>query len=159
MDFDEFFDAVEKEGLELAFSTSEPLPPLQLSNEAMFHLPLISITILMLSKGRSKPKVDSIGQLVGECFEDNFAGFRGSAQHLGWSAALRLRTVQALTFLEAAALIVVKEADRSISATPLGALVVGDALRRGGDLAFNLYSMERSYRNIRSERQLRMDFQ
>lgn len=157
MDFDDFFDAVETEGLELTFATSEPLPPLRLSNEAMFHLPLIAITILMIAKGRSKPKVDSIGQLVGECFEGNFSGFRGSAQHLGWSAALRLRTVQALTFLETAGLVDVKGADKSIAATAQGQRVIATALRQEGDLAFNLYSMERSYRNIRSERQLRMD--
>lgn len=159
MDFDDFFDAIERDGLELSFSNTEPVPPARLSNEAMFHLPLIAITILMICKGRSKPKVDSIGQLIGECFEETFAGFRGSAQHLGWSAALRLRTVQALTFLEAAGLVSVRAGDRAIAATAEGQRVVGVALKQDGDLAYNLYRMDRSYRNIRNERQMRINLQ
>lgn len=158
MDFDGFFDAVELDGIELSFTGVEPPPPIRLSNEAMFHLPLIAITVLMLSKGRSKPKVDSIGQVVGECFEGTFAGFHGSAQHLGWSAALRLRTVQALTFLEAAGLVEVKPGDRTIAATNEGQRVVASALRRNGDLAYNLLAIDRNFRNIRNEHQLRINF-
>jgi hypothetical protein len=35
----------------------------------------------------------------------SFYGFKGSAQHLGWSANLRIRTIKAVNFLEATKLI------------------------------------------------------
>jgi hypothetical protein len=157
MKFAEFFETVKSKGVEVAFDHSGALEPARLNNEAMFHLPLIAITVLMLAKGRSKPKVDALGQLVGECFEHTLSGFRGSAQHLGWSAALRLRTVQALTFLEASGLVIVRSNDNTVVATDEGQNVIGAALRQNGDLAITLYGIDRSYRNLRAERQLRME--
>lgn len=156
MKFSEFFAAVKHEGLEVEFDHPYKIEPVRLDNEAMFHLPLIAITVLMLAKGRSKPRVDILGQLVGECFEQTFSGFRGSAQHLGWSAALRLRTVQALTFLEASGLVVVKADNKSVVATEDGQRVIQAALRASSDLSVALYNLDRSYRNIRIERQLRL---
>src|SRR5688572_23353906 len=143
MKFSEFFEAIKDEGLEVQFDHSAKIEPVRLNNEAMFHLPLIAITVLMLSKGRSKPKVDILGQLIGECFEQTFSGFRGSAQHLGWSAALRLRTVQALTFLEASGLVVVRSGDKSVVATEEGQRVIQVALRDSSDLAIALYGLDR----------------
>jgi hypothetical protein len=140
--------------VELAFEGTPESQPARLSNEAMFHLPLIAITILMMSKGHSKPRVDEIGQLVGDCFERTFSGFRGSAQHLGWSASLRVRTVQALAFLEQAGLVEIGAPAKKISATTLGRSVIDFALAIKGDLAYNLVMAGRTYRNIRSERQL-----
>lgn len=156
MKFKEFFERVQQEGIELEFEVSTALPPLRLSNEAMFHLPLIAITILMMAKGRAKPSVDQIGQLVGDCYERTFPGFRGSAQNLGWSASLRVRTVQALSFLEQASLVCVESTERRIVATDAGKTVIEKALSIGGDLASNLISVERSYRDMRVEKQLRL---
>ena len=157
MKFAEFFEVVKRDGVEISFDHRSPVEPARLSNEAMFHLPLIAITVLMLAKGRSKPKVDAIGQLVGECFERTLSGFRGSAQHLGWSAALRLRTVQALTFLEESGLVIVRSSDNAVIATDEGQKVVGSVLSQNNDLARTLYGVERSYRNLWAERQLRME--
>lgn len=152
----EFFSLVRAEGIEVDFDYRSEAPPSQLSNEAMFHLPLIAIAILMMSKGHVKPSVDEIGQLVGDCYEQSFPGFRGSAQHLGWSASLRVRTVQALAFLEQARLVGIDPRSNKIASTQLGKEVVDRAMSEGGDLACNLVSVERTYRNIRAERQLRL---
>jgi len=156
MKFSDFFNQIRVHDIEVAFDYALESPPPRLSNEAMFHLPLIAITILMISKGHVKPAVEEIGQLVGDCFERTFPGFRGSAQHLGWSASLRVRTVQALAFLEQSALVEVEAPARKIVATPLGRAVIDRAVAMGGDLASNLVVVERSYRNIRIERQLRL---
>ena len=152
----EFFERIRMEGIEIDFDYRSEAPPARLSNEAMFHLPLIAIAILTMAKGHTKPSVDGIGQLVGDCYEQSFPGFRGSAQHLGWSAALRVRTVQALAFLEQAHLVEIESVTNKIEATSLGRAVVDRAISLGGDLASNLMLVERSYRNIRAERQLRL---
>jgi len=154
MTFLEFFNQIRTSGIEVEFDRLQEATPPRLSNEAMFHLPLIAISILMISKGHVKPAVDHLGQLVGDCFERTFPGFRGSAQHLGWSASLRVRTVQALAFLEQARLVDVGAGDKRIAATTSGRAVIEHAISEGGDLASHLIILERSYRDIRSERQL-----
>lgn len=158
MEFDQFFSRIKSEAVEVDFRgvSHLPLAVPRLSNEAMFHLPLIAITILMLSKGQSKPVVSEVGQLVGDCYERTFPGFRGSAQHLGWSSALRVRTVQALAFLEQSGLVDVERIHKKISATCAGRDVLSRALDANGDLASNLMAVERRYRDIRAERQLRL---
>lgn len=154
MNFSEFFERVRAEGLEVEFDHRAPATAARLSNEALFHLPLIAITVLMIAKGHIKPSVEELGQLVGDCFERTFSGFRGSAQHLGWSASLRVRTVQALAFLEQAELVEIQSPDAKVVATTLGRKVLGRALDAGGDLAHNLILVERSYRNVKVDRQL-----
>jgi hypothetical protein len=152
----EFFDEVEARGIEVHFDHASPAAPQRLSNEALFHLPLIAITILMMSKGHAKPTISELGQLVGECYERAFPAFRGSAQHLGWSASLRVRTVQALSFLEQAQLVEIESVSRKISASEVGRKVINRALAKADDLAETLAAVERNFKNIKSERQLRL---
>lgn len=154
MDYNEFFRAVRERGVELRFDNSTLGPPARLSNEALFHLPLIAMTILILAKDRRKPKVDELGQLVGECFERTFAGFRGSSQHLGWSSNLRVRTVRALTFLEQASLVKVEGEQRKLVTTNAGRAVISAALASESDLSYTLRLVERNYRNICVEKQM-----
>ena len=153
MNYEAFFQEVKDSGIELSFDNAGSSPPARLSNEALFHLPLLAITILVLAKDKRKTKANQIGQLVGECFERLFTGFKGSSQHLGWSANLRVRTVRALTFLEAAGLVDVGV--NRVSATEKGRRVLRDALSdQHSDLNFTLRLIERVYRDISVERQL-----
>lgn len=154
MNFDEFFEEAIEQDLAIPFQRTEVADSHRLSNEALFHLPLLAMTILMLSKSRRKPKSDEIGQLIGECFERSFEGFKGSSQRLGWSANLRMRTVKALTFLEAAELVVVKTENTRISATKLGKKVVAKAINEGGELSIALHLIDRNYRDFQEEKQL-----
>ena len=154
MNYEGLFRQVREHGIELSFDHPHQAPPSGLSNEALFHLPLLAVTILMLSKGKRKPRVDELGQIVGECFERTFVGFKGSSQHLGWSANLRVRTVRALTFLETAGLISTDTANNTISATPRGRDVIDTALDSETDLSFTLRVIERSYRNVSVEKQI-----
>ena len=157
MNYDEFFEEAEEKEITIRFDNADSSVAHRLSNEALFHLPLLAMTILLLSKSRRKPKSDEIGQLVGECFERTFSGFRGSSQHLGWSANLRMRTVKALTFLEAANLVQVDKNHSKIFATDNGKKVIARATEGDTDLAYTLKLIERKYRDIKVEKQIAME--
>jgi hypothetical protein len=158
MDYESFFRAAQENQIEMHFDSNGEVRPTRLSNEALFHLPLIAITILLFARGKRKPRVDQIGQLVGECFERTFSGFKGSSQHLGWSANLRMRTVRALTFLETALLIVVDQEMQRITIADEGRKVIERALiDQNSELAYTLKVLERSYRDINVEKQVAMD--
>lgn len=128
MDYEEFFQEASEKEIVLSLDQFSDSATHRLSNEALFHLPLLAMTILLLSKTRRKPKSDELGQLIGECFERTFSGFKGSSQHLGWSANLRMRTVKALTFLETVSLVEVDCHDSRIKATAFGKKVVSKAI-------------------------------
>jgi len=157
MNFKEFFKEARENRIKVEFDNPDLMVKHRLSNEALFHLPLIAMTILLLSKSLRKPKIDELGQLIGECFERSFQGFKGSSQHLGWSANLRMRTVKALTFLETANLVRVDKTDSRIKASILGKKVISRALEGETDLALNLLIIERKYRDIQTEKQISLE--
>jgi len=112
--------------------------------------------ILMMAKGKKKPRSDELGQVVGECIERTLAGFKGSSQHIGWSGNLRVRTVNALAFLELADLVQVDRNSKFVSATGRGASIYSVATQGEGNLAMTLQSAERNYRDMAREQQLRL---
>ena len=73
MSLTEFFKEADKLDIRLTVPVEEAMPTHSLSNEALFQLPLLAMTILAISKGTSKPLLPEIGQLVGECLERNEA--------------------------------------------------------------------------------------
>jgi len=155
MDFDKCKQEAVRSKISITFETSERGPSL-LSNEALFHIPLLAVVVLTLACLSRKPRTAEIGQMVGECIERTFTNFKGSSQRLGWSANLRIRTVAALAFLEAAGLIIV--ADKGIiSATDLGRKVIKSAFSEDDDLSFTLMTVERSYRDICGERRSQLE--
>lgn len=159
MDYEEFFQEASEKEIVLSLDQFSDSATHRLSNEALFHLPLLAMTILLLSKTRRKPKSDELGQLIGECFERTFSGFKGSSQHLGWSANLRMRTVKALTFLETVSLVVVDRHDSRIKATEFGKKVVSKAIDVQSDLGYTLQLIERNYFDLQIEKQIAMDLE
>jgi len=158
MNFDVFFENIPETIIsDINVNSQENVNNTFLSNEALFQLPLICLIILMLAKDRRKPDIAEIGQLVGECIETSFNGFKSSAQHIGWSANLRIRTIKAVNFLEIANLIEVDYRKKKIIATDLGARVVNSALLKEDDLSYNLAKISRSYRNICLSKNLDME--
>lgn len=147
----DFFTEARRLGLKLNLSGEGPSPAHTLDNEALFQLPLLAMTILAICKGRSKPELPEIGQLVGECLERTVAGFKGSSQDIGWSGNLRIRTIKALTFLESTGQIVIDKATREISATNLGKKVYTGAVQGESVLAQSMRTIELSYQYIRDE--------
>ena len=148
MNFKDFFSRVGQKEIRLTLKDDTFSKGNLLDNEALFQLPLICLIVLLMAKGSSKPIVPEVGQLVGECLELSMHGFKGSAQHVGWSANLRLRTVKAVGFLELAQLIEVEDHSKKINISKLGRKVIDKALSRDDDLAYSLSIIAREYRNI-----------
>lgn len=157
MNFDQFFLEAQQLNINLDFDNGELHRSTLLNNEALFHLPFLAMIILMLAKGQRKPKYSELGQLIGECLERTLRGFKGSSQHIGWSANLRIRTIKALSFLELSSLAAVNQRTKIISATTLGHKVAERASGGLGNLAITLQVIERNYRNICAEKQIEMD--
>lgn len=153
----EFFNEAKRLGLKLNLSGGGDSPVHTLDNEALFQLPLLAMTILAISKGRSKPRLPEIGQLVGECLERTVAGFKWSSQDIGWSGNLRIRTVKALTFLESSGQVSIDTVTREISATDLGKKIYSGAVEGESLLALSLKTVELSYQYIRDEDRARGD--
>ncbi|MBU2640640.1 MAG: hypothetical protein KJ889_02395 [Gammaproteobacteria bacterium] len=151
----EFFDEATKLNIRLNLPAELSVPAHSLSNEALFQLPLLAMTILAITKGAAKPLLPEIGQLVGECLERTVPGFKGSSQDIGWSGNLRIRTVKALTFLEATRQITVDKHTRRISATELGKKVYQSAIAGESPLAMSMRTIELSYQYIRDETRVR----
>jgi hypothetical protein len=139
--------------IERESSTKEPIG---LSNESLFHLPLLACVVLTLSRQRRPLRTHEVGQFVGECLEKTFIAFKGSAQYLGWSANLRIRTVSALGFLEAANLVVVNNKGH-VSATDHGRKIIDKAIDAQDDLAMTIIAVQRVYRDVISERGSQME--
>ncbi|NVJ47882.1 MAG: hypothetical protein HWE07_12175 [Cytophagia bacterium] len=157
MDYERFFVEFKEKEIEFDFISRKQIVSHKLSNEALFHLPLLAMAILLLSKSVRKPKSNELGQIIGECFERTFVGFKGSSQHLGWSANLRMRTVRALTFLETAKLVTVDLSDSRIKATPNGRKVIEKSLNLDSDLSYTLHIFERNYKDIQVEKKISME--
>lgn len=151
----EFFSEARRLSVKLNLSGDGPSPVHTLDNEALFQLPLLAMTILAISKGRSKPTLPEIGQLVGECLERTVAGFKGSSQAIGWSGNLRIRTIKALTFLESTGQVTIDEVTREVAATDVGRKVYTGALEGESLLAHSMKTIELSYQYIRDEAQAR----
>lgn len=159
MNFDSFFEKVKESKAIIEIDQESANESNVLNNEALFQLPLISLIVLLLAKDRRKPFVSEIGQLVGESIEDSMYGFKGSSQHIGWSANLRVRTVKAISFLEQANLIIIENRKGRVQITDLGRKVINHAINKDDNLAWNLTKISRSYRNICVSKQLDMELQ
>lgn len=152
MNYEEFFDLAASRGLRVSNDLASNESEVYLSNEALFQLPFLAMVIMVLAKGQRKPVPEELGQLVGECLEKTVAGFKGSPQGIGWSANLRIRTVKALTFLEAANLVLVHPRTRSIALTELGRRIIETVFASDSQLSVHLATVERGYQNISAEK-------
>lgn len=156
MGFDEILNSIEQKDIKINIKKNTHKEIL-LNNEALFQLPFLSIVVLLLSKNKKKPRVDSIGQLVGECLELSIKGFKGSSQHLGWSANLRIRTITALNFLEISTLIFIDKKTQTVRITNLGKKIIDHALSLETDLSYTLNLINRRYRDINKEKKIELE--
>lgn len=155
MNASEFFEEAIRLDIRLKLPVELSVPAHSLSNEALFQLPLLAMTILAIAKGSAKPLLPEIGQLVGECLERTVVGFKGSSQDIGWSGNLRIRTIKALTFLESTRQISVDKFTQRVSATDLGKKVYQSAMDGESPLSMSMKTIELSYQYIRDETRVR----
>ncbi|WP_105750661.1 hypothetical protein [Pseudomonas aeruginosa] len=158
MNFENFFSELANKDISLPVTKVESNKH-QLNNEALFQLPLICLIVLLMAKDKRKPRVSEVGQLVGESIESAMPGFKGSAQHLGWSANLRVRTVKAITFLESTSLVHVNNRQSRLAITDMGKKVIARATSQDDDLSYNLAQIARAYRNICVAKQLDLELE
>ncbi|MGB2580431.1 MAG: hypothetical protein WBC83_01945, partial [Minisyncoccia bacterium] len=76
---------------------------------------------------------------------------------LGWSANLRMRTVKALTFLEAAGLVIVDSQNSKITVNEKGRMLLSMASRDESNLAYTLNIIRTNYLDIKTEKQISLD--
>jgi len=157
MNIEEFFNHANKNGLKIKALPSSHESEHLLDNEALFQLPLISLIILLMAKDRRKPKIPELGQLVGESLEQSIPGFKGSAQHVGWSANLRVRTIKAMAFLEHSGLVEIANRKGKLEITKLGKKVIDKALSLDDNLSYNLAKIQMAYRNILVSKQFKLE--
>ena len=160
MNFETFFKRIAKKDLIIPIdlpAISNKSRNVTLDNEALFQLPLISLIILSMTSSRRKPFVSQIGQLVGESIQLSMPAFKESKQHLAWSSNLRVRTVKAITFLEHAGLIEIKNRKGRANITDLGKKVIKHAMDTDSELSANLSAIRITYRNICISNQLKME--
>ena len=150
MDIQSFFNQTEGLTINLE-ATREKQVERKLSNEALFQLPFISMTILFLSKGRSKPSVAEVGQKLGYAFERSFVAFKGSSQHVGWSSNMRLRTTTAVSFLELSKLVTVDTYNKEVSITELGKAVIEKVMHQEGNLKDNITVLCKNFNGLKKE--------
>ena len=131
MNFEYFFNVIESKDLRIDCSGSNSESLGLLDNEALFQLPFISLVILLLAKDRRKPKVSELGRLVGEAIEVSMPAFKQSKQKIGWSANLRIRTINAMTFLESCNLVHVNNRMGKVEATEKGKKLIKETLKNG----------------------------
>lgn len=125
-----------------------------LENDALFHLPFISMAILAMSKDRKYAfTTGSIGNLVGQTFERTFPAFKSSTQLLAWSANLRARTAKAVVFLETSGLIKIND-DKTIQSTDLGKSIINQVYKEDSSLGLAIRGIGRNYRDFMEESQL-----
>ncbi len=148
MNYEDFKSSLEGNPISIPVDTFSIARKGSLDNEALFQLPFISMVILVIAKGRSRPSIPELGRLVGECLEQTMPAFKKSNQHITWSANLRVRTVKAISFLEAAQLIEVEHRKGKLKASNLGKKVITKALNEDTDLSYSLNIISRQFRNI-----------
>lgn len=155
MTFEKIIQKLSESKKAITYTKNNDASDYSLSNEALFQLPLLSMIILVFAKGYKKPFVSEIGQLVGETIERTFLSFKGSSQLLGWSTNMRIRTIDALHFLELSKLIIVEE--QKIKTTKLGRKIITQALKDDNNLSIMLLQAEINYLNIKSIKQLELE--
>jgi len=125
-----------------------------LSHDALFHLPFISLAIIIIAKKRAHTHVKYLPAILGECMESTLDGLANTKYSLSWSSNFRVRSVRALDFLESANLVLVDKNNR-LCITPLGKKVCKKAMKEDNDLKIALLRIDRTFDFAYAEKKVR----
>lgn len=143
-DIDEFARQIRGRGFRLDID-ADTLPESRrpARTDALFHLPLLALAILVLSKSEVLTS-DRVGRRVAHLLIENFQSLR-EIDTLEWSITLRRRCAEALTFLEIVTLVEVRGHElRTVELTPQGKELLARGLRDETDLGQLLRSLMRA---------------
>lgn len=108
------------------------------SVDALFHLPLLALTIMTAAR-HSPFQTVSLGRTVAGVLVERFTALRDAPRTLERSVTMRRRAVEALVFLEVSGLVAVSEDDRrEITLTADGKARLDRARRSPGDMGLLL---------------------
>jgi hypothetical protein len=149
-DFDYWVSQADDEKKEIQFKLEKSAG--QLSNEAIFHLPLIAFAILSLAVCSRPIRTKEVGQIIGECFERVFKSFKGSTRYFGWSTNLRVR----LALLEHVELVTVDQKSM-VKSTEKGRVVINSMAKQDIDLNEVMTKVQDAYRDVIAEKTKQME--
>lgn len=141
---EEFARRIQDKGFRLDVD-ADTLPELRrpADTDALFHLPLLALAILVISKSEVLTS-DRTGLRVAHLLIEYFQSLR-DIRTLEWSITLRRRCAEALTFLEAATLVQVQGHDlRAVDLTARGRELLTRGLRDETDLGQLLRGLMRA---------------
>ncbi len=118
--------------------------------DALFHVPLLALCILMVARTRTKALLTAdVGAWVGATLTRHFSRKNSSNSKLAWSFPHRRRCAEALVFLEDLQLVVVEgSAERSLKLTQKGTETVRTFLSRPDDVGALCQGLVRAYRTV-----------
>lgn len=148
---DQFVDSGRKLDFNFNFSRFNNFRYEPLKNDALFHLPLICICVLVISKEwTGQVLAGQMGRLVGILIENTIPGFKGSSQTLSWSTTLRYRAAEATSFLEQLKFISVSK-DHRIEVSDAGNKFLLGIRREDSDLGLTLRALLRNASDIQKK--------
>jgi hypothetical protein len=135
MNIDDFLAQVSSKDIRLAMGNTEaPIPHAPETMDALFHLPLLALAIMVIARRESFRTV-VLGRSVAMLLVEQFVTLRHVPHGLGTSLTLRRRCADALAFLESAGMVSISQNDeRNVSLTTTGKDHLDRGCRDNGDL-------------------------
>lgn len=151
MDVDAFLESVSKSELRLTAASSSELrahPPETM--DALFHLPLLALAMMVIAR-RTPFRTVALGRNVAMVLVEHFSALRRSPRGLKTSLTLRRRCADALAFLEAAKLVAVSpDSRREVTLTLAGKRHLDRAAREASDLGLFIRDLIRNQERVKA---------
>lgn len=118
-------------------------------NDVLFHIPLLSVTLLALARSKDiKLTTANAGRLSGRLIEETIPAYKHSGQHLSWSANLRSKVAESIVFLERLRLVTIAE---HIELTKKGNSFLNEVINSDDHLALTANSFTRNCKRLEEE--------
>ena len=147
---DDFDRDVETADIRLVVNSSGLNRALTSSIDTVFHVPLLALCILVVTRGEKGALATSdIAVWTAATLSRYFSTMTESRRRLEWALPHRRRCADALVFLESVQLLRVEERpDRQIECTPEGMTFVREMLARQDEVGFFCRGLDRAYRAV-----------
>ena len=122
-------------------------------HEGLFHIPLLAICTLVISRRVSSPlRTSELASWTGATLGYHFYGAQAARRKLEWSIPHRRRCADALLFLENLELVKVEEAvERQVKCTSAGLYFLNKRTRKPDEIGTMIRGLDRACRAIELE--------
>jgi hypothetical protein len=120
------------------------------SDEALFHVPLLALCILVVAHGKTDAlRVPDLSVWVSATLASHFSGIKDAGPRLKWSIPLRRRCADALVFLEIVGLVVVDQGHgRTVRVSGDGAAFLRKQRVRTDEVGVLVRGLDRSHHGV-----------